>query len=144
MLVCSHQCSFLRNKSSKRRKGGKGFLKRVFLLFQICWTLCSLASGDLKNFYSDTGEFQLLQRKSVSTWWSPLSILQVTESDTMRTFLSSILWALLLHCCGQTAQAEVFTSISRFTYRFNLITREGFWTQTSISEKKWRSNGNVT
>lgn len=62
----------------------------------------------------------------------------------MRTLLSSILWALLLHCCCQTAQAEVFTSISRFKYRFNLITLEGFWTQILISEKKWRSNDNLT
>ncbi|TWW75125.1 Prolyl 4-hydroxylase subunit alpha-2 [Takifugu flavidus] len=44
-----------------------------------------------------------------------LLILQVTESDTMRTFLPSILWVLLLHCCGQMTQAEVFTSISHLT-----------------------------
>ncbi|XP_056911351.1 prolyl 4-hydroxylase subunit alpha-2 isoform X3 [Takifugu flavidus] len=33
----------------------------------------------------------------------------------MRTFLPSILWVLLLHCCGQMTQAEVFTSISHLT-----------------------------
>lgn len=61
-----------------------------------------------------------------------LLILQVTESDTMRTFLPSILWVLLLHCCCQMTQAEVFTSISRFKWRFNLIKHQSFWTQTSI------------
>lgn len=108
------------------------------------WDIMFTYFWGFENFCSDTGEFHLLQRKSVSTWQSPFSLLQVTESDTMRTLLSSILWALLLHCCCQTAQAEVFTSISRFKYRFNLITLEGFWTQTSISEKKWRSNDNLT
>lgn len=63
----------------------------------------------------------------------------------MRTFLSSVLWALLLRCCCQTAQAEVFTSISRFKCRFHRITREGFWSQTSISGGKKRPfNDNVT
>eukprot|EP00066_Takifugu_rubripes_P020308 XP_011609574.1 PREDICTED: prolyl 4-hydroxylase subunit alpha-2 isoform X3 [Takifugu rubripes] len=33
----------------------------------------------------------------------------------MRTFLPSILWVLLLHCCCQMTQAEVFTSISHLT-----------------------------
>lgn len=48
--------------------------------------------------------------------------LQAPESDTMRTLLSSIFWAVLLNSCCQTTRAEVFTSISKFKYRFNLFT----------------------